>query len=296
MKTLVFTCFITICLLWDSTTLLSFTNEQIAHEKILSELAKDRCNTEQIEGSNYSVKVLGDGKLEVSFFGKKGGNLQGTFIYNKNEWEGRQRVLQEHQARENADRRECIKEELESLRSSYKPPANTTTNSISKIITISSRVDLGMPSTEIISLLQKGAPDCLKTFNIYSMLNDHSVQSSKEELLKYANRLASYDYPKRLNRLNDKICKYSQQKHTKALQLKNDIMNSLEKGSYKYNTSDCTPIVFNLAEFKACNEILSILSNAVEEINYYKSGSDDAEEIWHVALSILEDEPADENK
>lgn len=101
---------------------LSLTPEQIAHEKILTELAKERCDTEQVEGSDYSIKLIGDGKIEVSFFGKKGGALKGKFIYTKSEWEGRQRVLREHQAQENKDRRKCIKEELNSLRESYMSP------------------------------------------------------------------------------------------------------------------------------------------------------------------------------
>jgi hypothetical protein len=101
---------------------LALTPQQIAHEKMLTELAKERCDTEQIEGRDYSIKLTADGKVEVSFFGKKGGELKGTFIYTKSEWEGRQRVLQEHQAQENKDRRKCIREELDSLRKSYKPP------------------------------------------------------------------------------------------------------------------------------------------------------------------------------
>jgi len=117
-----FACY-TLCLvLLLSSEVLSLTPEQIAHEKMLTELAKERCDTEQVEGSNYSVKLIGDGKVEVSFFGKKGGALKGTFIYTKSEWEGRQRVLMEHQASENKDRRKCIKEELNSLRESYEQP------------------------------------------------------------------------------------------------------------------------------------------------------------------------------
>jgi hypothetical protein len=105
-----------------SSEVLSLTPEQRAHEKQLTELAKERCDTEQVEGKDFSVKLIGDGKVEVSFFGKKGGEVKGTFIFTKSEWEGRQRVLKEHQAQENKDRRKCIREELDSLRKSYKPP------------------------------------------------------------------------------------------------------------------------------------------------------------------------------
>lgn len=103
----------------------ALTPEQIEHEETLTKLATERCNTEQIEGSDYSVKVLANGKVEVSFFGKKGGEVEGKFVYEKSEWEGRQRVLREHQSGENKDRRKCIREELKSLRESYKTPEET---------------------------------------------------------------------------------------------------------------------------------------------------------------------------
>lgn len=103
----------------------ALTPQQLQHETQLTELATARCNTEQIEGSDYSIKTRADGNVEVQFFGKKGGEIEGTFVYSKKEWEGRQKVLQEHQANENVNRRECIKEELKSLRDSYTPPKAT---------------------------------------------------------------------------------------------------------------------------------------------------------------------------
>lgn len=98
------------------------TKEQREHEEGLTEIANSRCDTEQTEGRDYEVKVLANGNVQVSLLGKKGGGIDGTFEYTKSEWEGRQRVLREHQANENSDRRKCIKDELESLRISYKPP------------------------------------------------------------------------------------------------------------------------------------------------------------------------------
>ncbi len=99
----------------------ALTQEQIEHEETLTKLATGRCNTEQIEGSDYSVEVLANGKVEVSFFGKKGGEVEGKFVYEKSEWEGRQKVLKEHQVKENTDRRKCIRDELKFLRASYAP-------------------------------------------------------------------------------------------------------------------------------------------------------------------------------
>jgi hypothetical protein len=113
---------------WSS-TVFSITEEQIQHENFLTQLAKDRCSSELIEGSDYSTKILGDGKVEVSFFGKTGGEVDGTFIYESNEWKGRQRVIKEHQNEENVDHRRCKTEELISLRESYKPPPDTINKS-----------------------------------------------------------------------------------------------------------------------------------------------------------------------
>ena len=121
MKSLLTFSLFTFALLWNSAAL-SLTPEQLEHENLLSKLAKERCDSEQIDGHDYTVKLIGDGKVEVSFFGKKGGEIKGKFIYNRSEWEGRQRVLREHQAGENTDRRKCIKDEMKSLRESYKPP------------------------------------------------------------------------------------------------------------------------------------------------------------------------------
>ena len=100
----------------------ALTEEQIKHETELTTLAKQRCDTELISGKDYKIKVNADGMLEVSFFGKKGGELKGKFVYTKKEWEGRQMVLKENQANENMNRRECLRSELNSLRRSYDPP------------------------------------------------------------------------------------------------------------------------------------------------------------------------------
>ena len=58
------------------TTLFWWTNamsidEEQKHEDILTEIATNRCNSEFIEGKDYSIKVLGDGKLEISLLGTK---------------------------------------------------------------------------------------------------------------------------------------------------------------------------------------------------------------------------------
>jgi len=118
---------------------IAVTPEQIAHENSLTAFAKERCATEQIEGKNYSKKATGDGKIEVSFFGKKGGDLSGKFVYTKEEWKEQNRVLREHQSNENINRRECIRLELKSLRKSYSPP-NRSSSSVKELTDNSDRL------------------------------------------------------------------------------------------------------------------------------------------------------------
>lgn len=105
----------------------SLDQKQLIHEEQLTNIARSRCDSEQIEGSDYKIKVLGDGKLEISILGKKGGDIQGKLVVEKAAWEGQQQVLREHQAQVTIDRRECIQDELKFLRESYKPPEKTTT-------------------------------------------------------------------------------------------------------------------------------------------------------------------------
>ena len=71
---------ISVVFLWWSCAL-SMSEEQRAHEDALTQIATERCSSEQIEGKDYSIKVLGDGNLEVSFFGKKG--VKGSFIFTR---------------------------------------------------------------------------------------------------------------------------------------------------------------------------------------------------------------------
>ena len=101
---------------------MSIDEEQKKHEDILTEIATNRCNSEFIEGKDYSIKVLGDGKLEISLLGTKGGEIKGSFIVNKNQWEGRQRVLPDDQQKATELFVKCKQEELKFLRDSYKPP------------------------------------------------------------------------------------------------------------------------------------------------------------------------------
>lgn len=114
---------ISVAFLWWSYAL-AMSEEQRAHEDALTQIAIERCSSEQIEGKDYSIKVLGDGNLEVSFFGKKGGEVKGSFVFTKNQWEGRQRVLPGDQAVETESFRKCKQEELKFLKDSYRPPAS----------------------------------------------------------------------------------------------------------------------------------------------------------------------------
>jgi len=113
---------ISVTFLWWSYAL-AISEEQRAHEDALTQIATERCSSEQIEGEDYSIKVLGDGNLEVSFFGKKGGEAGGTFFFTKNQWEGRQRVLKKDLLPATEGFLKCKQEELKFLRESYRPPA-----------------------------------------------------------------------------------------------------------------------------------------------------------------------------
>jgi hypothetical protein len=100
----------------------------LKHEEALSNIARSRCATEFIEGKDYRIKVLANGNFQVSLLCEKGGGVNGTFEYTREEWEGRQRVLREHQVSDNKDFRKCVREELDSLRKSYKPPTPKSLN------------------------------------------------------------------------------------------------------------------------------------------------------------------------
>lgn len=92
----------------------------IKHEKLLGDIAESNCSSENIEGKDYLVDVRANGDVEVKWLGKKGGKIEGNFIYTKKQWEGRQRVLSEHQASENKDYRKCKITELKYLRETLK--------------------------------------------------------------------------------------------------------------------------------------------------------------------------------
>lgn len=102
--------------------LLALDSAQIEHENALTRIATERCQSESIEGKDYKITALGDGKVEVQFIGKKGAELSGSFVYTKAAWEGRQQVLREHQAQVTMNFVKCKREELKSLRKSYTPP------------------------------------------------------------------------------------------------------------------------------------------------------------------------------
>ena len=113
---------IVLSILTHTGTVAAVSKDQKQHESELQSIAERSCDTEIIEGEDYNIKAIGDGNIEVSFLGKKGGELGAKFVYTKETWEGRQRVRQEEQHDENFNRRKCIKEELNYLRKTYSPP------------------------------------------------------------------------------------------------------------------------------------------------------------------------------
>jgi len=104
---------------------LALTKEQVEYEKLLTSIAESRCDTELVKGQDYTLEVDANGDFQVRFIGKKGGGIEGAFKYTKSEWDGRQKVLVQHQANENSNRRDCIRSELRFLRDSYQAPVGS---------------------------------------------------------------------------------------------------------------------------------------------------------------------------
>lgn len=168
---------ITVGFFWCSYAI-ALTPDERAHENELTRIATDRCSSEQVEGENYYIKVLGDGRLEVHFIGKKGGGVKGSFIYTKAQWDGRQRVLQEHQAFDNSNRRQCIREELKSLRDSYVPPHSESINA---------KIPLGLSTDKDGFLIKKdGSRVCEKK------IDEQELEMYKAEMAAYGNKQPSY--------------------------------------------------------------------------------------------------------
>lgn len=122
--------------------------DQMKHEDDLTRIATSRCDTEFIKGKDYRFKILGNGNIQINLLGKKGGELEGTFEYTREQWEGRQQVLEKHQANENRDRRKCIGEEVKSLKEQYIPPSTTSTINNKYGF---GRIGIGTPISDVVS-------------------------------------------------------------------------------------------------------------------------------------------------
>lgn len=64
---------------------------ELALEREITEIARARCASELKKGQHYETNILTNGDLEFKLLGKKGGDLVGTFVYNKREWEEQQK-------------------------------------------------------------------------------------------------------------------------------------------------------------------------------------------------------------
>lgn len=157
---------------------IALTPDERTHEDELTRIATDRCSSEQVEGKNYYITVRGDGRLEVHFIGKKGGKIKGSFIYTKAQWDGRQRVLQEHQALDNINRRQCIREELKLLRDSYVPPHSESINT---------KMPLDFSTDKDGFLIKKnGSRVCEEK------IDEQELEMYKAEMAAYGNKQPSY--------------------------------------------------------------------------------------------------------
>ncbi|KDM92288.1 hypothetical protein [Photobacterium galatheae] len=87
----------------------------LQRQNAFTEIASSRCNTEWVEGQDYTVNVNADGSVKLNLIGRKGAGLAGGIIFTKKEWEGQQRVIIEDQLEENKGRRDCIGRETEKL-------------------------------------------------------------------------------------------------------------------------------------------------------------------------------------
>jgi len=69
------------------------------------------CRTPDEKGKHWEVEAIGKGDVNLKLLRKiPGVGVEGKISFSKGEWEGVQRVLRDHQASENADYRQCVRE------------------------------------------------------------------------------------------------------------------------------------------------------------------------------------------
>lgn len=95
-------------------------------EKKITEIARDRCDSEYKEGKDYKKEILANGDLSISLLGRKKAGLEGKFIYKQGEWKGRPFVQSSDQAKADEEYRACVLEQSKELMKRYQPKKEIT--------------------------------------------------------------------------------------------------------------------------------------------------------------------------
>ena len=83
---------------------------RVLHEKEVVDSVTSVCRAPGEQGKYWDVEATGKGDVDLRLLKKLPGvGVEGKVRFSKGEWEGVQRVLRDHQARDNADYRQCVR-------------------------------------------------------------------------------------------------------------------------------------------------------------------------------------------
>lgn len=92
-----------------------------ALENQITQIARERCSSELIEGKDYTITAQANGDVSVRFIGKKGAGLGGSFVYTKEEWSGKRKVAPGDQLEKDKAFQACVVEQVKDLSLRYMP-------------------------------------------------------------------------------------------------------------------------------------------------------------------------------
>jgi hypothetical protein len=90
-------------------------------ENEITKIARERCSSELIEGKDYTIEALANGDVSVRFIGKKGGGIDGSFVYKKSEWSGKRKVSETDQLEKDKIFQRCVADQTSELSKRYIP-------------------------------------------------------------------------------------------------------------------------------------------------------------------------------
>lgn len=93
----------------------------IALENQITQIARERCSSELIEGKDYTITAQANGDVSVRFIGQKGAGLGGSFVYSKEEWSGKRKVAPADQLEKDKSFQSCVVEQVKDLSLRYVP-------------------------------------------------------------------------------------------------------------------------------------------------------------------------------